>query len=39
MFLCKKLCNKLGIGLELNSVENEGTEVKIIFPKGSYTEL
>ncbi len=39
MFLCKKLCDKLGIGLELNSVENEGTEVKIIFPKGSYTEF
>lgn len=39
MFLCKKLCDKLGIGLELNSVENEGTEVKIIFPKGSYTDF
>ena len=27
LYLCKKLCNKLGIGIELNSVQNEGTEV------------
>ncbi len=39
MFLCKKLCDKLGLGLELNSAQNEGTEVKIIFPKGSYTDF
>lgn len=39
LFLCKKLCDKLGIGLEINSIENEGTEVKIIFPKGSYTDF
>ena len=36
LYLCKKLCNKLGIGIELNSVQNEGTEVKIIFPQSSY---
>jgi len=39
LYLCKKLCNKLGIGIELNSVQNEGTEVKLVFPKGSYIEL
>ena len=39
LYLCKKLCNKLGIGLELNSVQNESTEVKLVFPKGSYIEL
>lgn len=39
LFLCKKLCNKLQIGLELNSIENEGTEVKIIFPKNSHTNF
>ena len=37
LYLCKKLCNKLGI--ELNSVQNEGTEVKLVFPKDSYIEL
>lgn len=36
LYLCKKLCNKLGIGIELNSVQNEGTEVKLVFPKDSY---
>ena len=39
LYLCKKLCNKLGIGLELNSVQNEGTEVMLIFPQSSYIEL
>lgn len=39
LYLCKKLCNKLGIGLELNSIENEGTEVRIVFPIGSYMEM
>ena len=39
LYLCKKLCNKLGIGIELNSVQNEGTEVKLVFPKDRYIEL
>ncbi len=39
LYLCKKLCNKLGIGIELNSVQNEGTKVKLVFPKDSYIEL
>ena len=37
LYLCKKLCNKLGIGIELNSEKGEGTEVRIIFPRNSYT--
>ena len=36
LYLCKKLCDKLGLGIELNSEKNIGTEVKIIFPKNSY---
>lgn len=36
LYLCKKLCDKLGISIELNSVQNEGTEVRFVFPKGSY---
>lgn len=39
LYLCKKLCNKLGIGIELNSEKDIGTEVKIIFPKNSYTNF
>ena len=39
LYLCKKLCNKLGIGLEVNSIENEMTEVKQIFPKESYITI
>ena len=36
LYLCKKLCDKLGLGIELNSKINVGTEVRIIFPKNSY---
>ena len=30
--LCKKLCEKLGLGINIKSNENEGTEVTILFP-------
>lgn len=36
LYLCKKLCDKLGISIELNSVQNEGTEVRLVFPQNSY---
>ena len=39
LYLCKKLCIKLGLGIELNSEKDEGTEVRIIFPKNSYTNF
>jgi len=39
LYLCKKLCDKLGLGIELNSEKGEGTEVRIIFPKNSYTNF
>ena len=39
LYLCKKLCNKLGIGIELNSVQNEETEVGLVFPQSSYISL
>ena len=39
LYLCKKLCDKLGLGIELNSEQNVGTEVKIVFPKNSYTNF
>lgn len=39
LYLCKKLCDKLGLGIELNSEKDVGTEVRIIFPKNSYTDF
>lgn len=39
LYLCQKLCNKLGLGLELNSEKGVGTEIRIIFPKSSYINL
>ncbi len=36
LYLCKKLCDKLGLGLELSSKKDCGTEIKIIFPQNSY---
>lgn len=34
LYLCKKLCEQLGLGLTLTSKEGEGTKVSIIFPLG-----
>ena len=39
LYLCKKLCDRLGLGIELNSEKDKGTEVRIIFPKSSYTNF
>ena len=39
LYLCKKLCDKLGIGISLNSKENIGTKVNIVFPQGKFTEF
>lgn len=32
LYLCKKLCDKLGLGISIKSKEGEGTEVSILFP-------
>lgn len=39
LYLCKKLCEKLGLGIEIESEFLKSTKVKIIFPKGSYMKL
>jgi len=39
LYLCKKLCDKLGMGIELDSIQNEGTEVRLIFPKDSHLHV
>ena len=36
LYLCKKLCDKLGIAIEVESDENKGTEIKLVFPQDSY---
>lgn len=36
LYLCKNLCNKLGMQIQLDSVFEEGTEVELIFPRSSY---
>ena len=33
LYLCKKLCVKLGLGLQIESNVNEGTKVSIVFPQ------
>lgn len=39
LYLCKKLCDKLGIGINLNSRKDIGTTVNIIFPQGQFTDF
>ena len=39
LYLCKKLCDKLCIGLEIASEKEIGTEVKLIFPKNSFINM
>ena len=36
LYLCKKLCDKLGLSIDINSEVNEYTEVVLTFPKGSF---
>ena len=33
LYLCKKLCNKMGLGLDIESEENKGTKVTLVFPQ------
>jgi signal transduction histidine kinase len=39
LYLCKKLCEKLGLGISLSSIEGKGTKVNIIFPVGHFVNL
>ncbi|MEQ8153329.1 MAG: sensor histidine kinase [Clostridiaceae bacterium] len=39
LYLCKKLCEKLGLGISLSSKKEEGTKVNIIFPIGNLTSF
>ena len=39
LYLCKKLCDKLGMAIELNSEENVETEIKLVFPQNSFNNM
>ncbi|MCI9016457.1 MAG: HAMP domain-containing histidine kinase [Clostridia bacterium] len=39
LYLCKNLCNKLGVGIELNGVQEGGTQIQLIFPQSSYVDI
>lgn len=39
LYLCKKLCDKLGISIELDSKEGLYTEIRLIFPNSSFVGL
>lgn len=36
LYLCKKLCTKLSLQIQIKSLENQYTKVIITFPKGSF---
>lgn len=39
LYLCKKLCDKLQLAININAEQNIGTEVTIVFPKGSFSHF
>jgi len=36
LYLCRRLCEKLGIAIEAESVRGEGTKMILTFPVSSY---
>lgn len=38
LYLCKKLCDRLGHDIHFNAAEEKGSEVRLIFPKNAYVE-
>lgn len=36
LYLCKTLCNKMGLNISIESLEQKYTQVNIIFPKSSF---
>lgn len=39
LYLCKRLCDKIGLGISLESAQGEGTTVRLIFPSGTMHDL
>lgn len=38
LYLCKKMCKKMNLGIEAFSKEGEGTKIVLVFPKNSMIE-
>jgi signal transduction histidine kinase len=39
LFLCKRLCEKLGIGIAVKSKSGQETQVELCFPKGDFVKV
>jgi signal transduction histidine kinase len=39
LFLCKRLCEKLDIGIAVKSESGQGTQVELYFPKGDFVKV
>lgn len=39
LYLCKKLCEKLGVSINVVSTEGEGTLISLVFPNSSFVRL
>ena len=39
LYLCKKLCNKLGVNIYIESQTGQGTKVILVFQKGKVLEM
>lgn len=39
LYLCKRLCEKLGIDISVSSVQNEYTVFTLYFPKGTFSKI
>ncbi len=37
LYLCKRLCDKLGLGLSAESVQGSYTRILLVFPKGTFS--
>ncbi len=39
LYLCKKLCDRLGIGISINSTSGVGTSVRVVFPQSELYQM
>lgn len=39
LYICKKLCDKLGLSIDVHSEYGEGTTISIVFPKSSMMDI
>ena len=39
LYLCRNLCEKLGVSINVKSTDSEGTVVSLVFPNSSFVRL